>query len=191
MQNCGQHETASIKLSTQSHLVWKKRFPKNSFCFRISANFEVDNEIDTSSIETKIKQLYKQNPVCNGYYKESELNTILQSGYYESPLGYDNVDRFLDEVIRLKNKLVFCFLNTSKDNIMTEADEESYRNNVCRFCENEIISNKNRDQRHLNGKYRGPAHNKCKNIFTQKQSNFVPLVFHNFNNCDCHLIFRS
>ena len=29
----------------------------------------------------------------------------MKSGYYESPLGYDNVDCFVDEVIRLENKM--------------------------------------------------------------------------------------
>ena len=72
--------------------------------------------------------------------------------------------------------MTFCFINTSEDIIMTEADAEDYRNeNVCRFCENGIISNKIRDQCHLTGKYRGPAHNKCKNIFTQNN-----VILYNF-----------
>ena len=28
----------------------------------------------------------QKNPVCNGYSMVSELNDLLQSGYYESPL---------------------------------------------------------------------------------------------------------
>ena len=35
----------------------------------------------------KTINIYKQNPVCNGYYILSELpNDILQSGYYHSVL---------------------------------------------------------------------------------------------------------
>ena len=40
----------------------------------------------------------------NGYHIESELNDFLQSGYYESPLGYINVDWFVNEVIELEIK---------------------------------------------------------------------------------------
>ena len=41
------------------------------------------------------------------FYIISELHDVLQSGYYQSPLGYNNVDWFVDQVIRLKNKIAF------------------------------------------------------------------------------------
>ena len=34
----------------------------------------------------------------------SELENVLKSGYYKSPLGYDNVDWFMDEVIKLEKR---------------------------------------------------------------------------------------
>ena len=39
----------------------------------------------------------------------SEINDALQSGYDESPLRYDNVDWFIDEItkIRIKNDFLF------------------------------------------------------------------------------------
>ena len=40
-------------------------------------------------------------------------------------------------------------------------------------------------------KNRGPAHITCKINVTQRQSNFKPLVFHNFSSYDCHLFFKS
>ena len=65
--------------------------------------------------------------------------------------------------------MAFCFKNTKKDIIMTEKDEEDYRNiKICRFCEKEIISDKVRDHCHLTGKYRAPAHSKSNIIVTQK-----------------------
>ena len=60
----------------------------------------------------------------NGYHVESEIDYILQSGYYESPLGYNNVDWFVNEVIKLENKINFYFKNTNKDIIMTQEDNE-------------------------------------------------------------------
>ena len=81
---------------------------------------------------------------------------------------------------------------TKKDIIMTEKDEEDYKNiNNCRFCEKEILSDKVRGHCHLTGKYIGPSHSKCNINVTQKQSNFIPLVFQNFSNYDCHMFFKK
>ena len=54
-----------------------------------------------------------------------------------------------------------------------------------------ILSDKVRDHCHLSGKYRGPAHNTCNINVTQKQSNFIPFIFHNFSNYDCHMFFKK
>ena len=75
---------------------------------------------------------------------------------------------------------------------MTEKDEEHYKNNdICRFCEKNIESDKVRDHCHLTGAYRGPAHNTCNINVIQKQSNFIPFAFHNFSNYDGHMFFKS
>ena len=75
---------------------------------------------------------------------------------------------------------------------MTEEDEEAYRNNIIRsFCEKNFESDKVRDQCHLTGNYRCPAHLKCNINVTQDQSNFIPFVLHNFSNFDCHLFFKK
>ena len=74
-------------------------------------------------------------------------------------MGYDNVDWFVNEVIKLENKMNFSFKNNKKDIIITEEDEEDFdNNNICRFCEKEIICDKVKDDCHMIGKYRGPAH---------------------------------
>ena len=74
--------------------------------------------------------------MLNGYYITSELNDVLQSGYYKSPLGYDNFYWFVDEVLKLENKMNFYFKNTKKDTIKTEEVEEDCRNkNLCTFWE--------------------------------------------------------
>ena len=75
---------------------------------------------------------------------------------------------------------------------MTEKDEKDYRNNnICRFCEKNNESDKVRDHCHLTGNYRGPAHSICNINVTQDQSNFIPLVFHNFSNYDCLMFFKT
>ena len=40
--------------------------------------------------------------VCNGYYKVSELNDILQGGFHSSFLEYDDVVWFVNEVLDWK-----------------------------------------------------------------------------------------
>ena len=112
-QQCGEQDITSLSLSNESHVDWKKHFHKNPLYFRIYAGFEADNEIDNSSIGNKTTNIYKQNPVLNGYRIVSEVEDVLKSEYYKSPLGYDNVDWFVDEVIKLETKMAFYFKNTN------------------------------------------------------------------------------
>ena len=109
-QRCEQQKLTSIETSNESHLYWKEHFRKNSLYFRIYADFEADNENDSSSIGTGLSSgvkninettnIYEQNPVSNGYYIRSELNDVLRSVHYESTLRYKNVDWFVDEIIQ-------------------------------------------------------------------------------------------
>ena len=74
---------------------------------------------------------------------------------------------------------------------MTEDKEDFEIDNICRFCEKNFESDKVRDHCHLTGKYRGPAHGKCDINATQQLSSFIPFIFHNFSNFDCHMFFKS
>ena len=67
--------------------IGKNIFIKLPLYFRVYADFECNNEIDNSNMGNKTTNIYKQNPVCNGYYIVSELPNVLKSGYYHSPLG--------------------------------------------------------------------------------------------------------
>ena len=87
----------------------KKHFLKSPLYFRIYADFEADNGKDNSIIGNKTTNIYKQNPVLNGYRIISQLEDVLKSGYHKSPLGYNNVDWFVIEVINLENKKAFYF----------------------------------------------------------------------------------
>ena len=84
-QKCGEDNITTIKTSNESHLHWKKHFHKNPLYFRIYADFEADNEKDNSSIGNKTTNIYKQNPLLNGYHIVSELEDVLKSDYYKSP----------------------------------------------------------------------------------------------------------
>ena len=110
-QKCGEDNITTIKTSNESHLHWKKHFHKNPLNLRIYADFEADNEKDNSNIGNKTTNTYEQNPVLNGYHIISELEDVLKSDYYKSPLGYNNVDWFVNEVIKLE-KNCLSFLKT-------------------------------------------------------------------------------
>ena len=70
------------------------------------------------------------------------------------------------------------FKNTTKQILKTEKNEEDNRNNnICWCCEKNIEAVKGGDECHLTGKYREPAHSECDINVTQKQSNFIPVVF--------------
>ena len=114
----------------------EKHFRKNPLDFRIYAGFEADNEKDKSSADDETTNIYKQNPILIGYHIESELNDVLQSGYYKSPLACNIVNWFVDEVVKLDNETAFYFKNTNKIVSMTEKNKKEYiNNNVCQFCE--------------------------------------------------------
>ena len=96
----------------------------------------------------------------------------------------------MDEFIKLEIEKKFYSKKTKKYIILTEKDEEDFRNNnICRFCEKEILADKIHDHCHLTGRYRGPVHTYCDINVTQDQSNFILFIFHNFSNYDCHLFF--
>ena len=120
------------------------------------------------------------------------MDDVLKNGYHEPLLDYNNADWFVDEIINLEKKMAFFFGNTNKDIIMTETKEEDCENNIiCRICEKENISDKIKDYCHLTGKDKGPALNTCNINVTQKQSNFIPFIFHNFSNDDCRPLYKK
>ena len=187
---CGENQ--QLKSSPNAHIYWKKYFHKNKLCFRIYADFEADNKKENTIIGDKTTNVYKQERVCNVYYIESELEDVLKSEYHKSPLGHENVDRFVDEIVNLENKIKFWFKNTKIDINMTEEDKQDFENNnICRYCEKYIELDKVRDHCHLTGKYRGPAHSDCNLKVKQKDSNFITIVLHNFSNYDCHMFFKT
>ena len=81
------------------------------------------------------------------------MDDVLQGGYYESPSGYNNVDWFVDEIVKLESKMDFFFKNTEKDTITTHEDEEHFRRTAnCRLCDKKVLVDKIRDRCDLTGK---------------------------------------
>ena len=74
---------------------------------------------------------------------------------------------------------------------MTEEDEDYRHKKIGRFCEKENLIDKVTHHCYLTGKYRRPAHWKCNINVTQKRSNFISFVFHNFSNYHSHMSFKE
>ena len=55
----------------------------------------------------------------------------------------------------------------------------------------EIFVDKFRAPCQLTRRYKKPAHNNCNFDVKDKQSNFIPFVFHNFSIYDCHLLLEN
>ena len=70
----GGDNICTIRTSNEFQLYWKKHFHKSTLNFRKYADFEADNEIDISNIGNKTTNIYRQNPVVNGFQIISELN---------------------------------------------------------------------------------------------------------------------
>ena len=156
---CRVDNISTKRSSNESHIQRNKPFQKSPLYFRIYADFEADNELDISTKGNKTTNIYRQNPVLNSYQIKSELDDVLQSCCYESPLGYNIENLFVKKVFRLENKLTFYFKNTKKNITMTQEDKEDFDNKkIRRFCEKMMNSDKVLDHLHLTGKYLGPAH---------------------------------
>ena len=77
--------------------IGENNFKKIHF-FKIYADFEGGKEKANSIIGNKTTNSYEQNPVLNGYHRESEVEDVLQSSCYI------NVDCFVEEFRKLEKK---------------------------------------------------------------------------------------
>lgn len=73
---------------------------------------------------------------------------------------------------------------------MTTKDKENYRNAThYHICGELLNKDKVLDHDHLNGRYRGAAHNNC-NI-NYKLPKHIPVIFHNLAGYDAHLFIKN
>ena len=80
----------------------------------------------------------------------------------------------------------------NKNRIVSAKEEERFQSsNICWICNKlfDVADNKVRDHCHVTGKYRGAVHWSCNVNF--KMTNEVPVIFHNLEGYDSHLIFKE
>ena len=103
--------------------------------------------------------------------------------------GSNSIKAFIEWVIEQQkycNKIINKKFN--KNLKMTIEDENNYQNSQdCYIC-NQKINNKDkvRYHCHITGEYKGSAHEQCNKVPKK-----IPIVFHNLEGYDSHLIFRE
>ena len=73
---------------------------------------------------------------------------------------------------------------------MTAEDEKNYQDSQdCWICNEKLDETKVRYHCHIAGKYRGAAHNQCN--LKLKIPKKLPLIFHNLQNYNEHIILKE
>ena len=73
---------------------------------------------------------------------------------------------------------------------MTINDEKKYNDSeICWICNEKLDETKVRDDCHITGNYRGAAHNQCN--LKLKITKKLPIIFHNLEGYNGHLIFKE
>ena len=120
----------------------------------------------------------KHLPIACGLYIKSDYPYILEDKYV-SYSGEDIVAWFVERV-DYYNKL---FKDIFSINIPLKEDSITPLYSRCYYCNDNLGEDVVRDHDHLNGKFRGYAHNKCN---LQAKNNFVPMYAFNSTNYDNH-----
>ena len=164
-------------------------------------NSENDNYEKSASEQSKEKYLFEQKPLCWGMYIHSNYPELFKSEYYQY-YGEDSSEMFTKKVEELQN----YFSQLLETNIpmlpLTDEEKINFVNETnCYYCGKEFNKNykngrgryldKVKDHDHLNGLYRGAAHNSCNLNANKFRYNFVPFYFYNGSKYDFHLMMKD
>ena len=105
--------------------------------------------------------------------------------------GKDFINKFITWILdrqKWTKQIIKQYFN--KRLIMTNEDEEIYNNShICWICKEELNTDKIRDYSTNTGKFRGASHSKCnKNLGIPEK---LPIIFHNLEVYDAHIIFKE
>ena len=175
-----------VLCNTQKH-IGRRTFHKDD-CLKFD-KFHYKNRVPIAiyyDFECIIKDS-KHLPIACGLYIKSDYPVILEAKY-ESYSGGDPqnggstdiVDRFEERVDYYKN----LFKDIFSINIPLKEDSITPLYSRYHYCNENLGEDVVRNHDHLNGKFRGYAHNKCN---LQAKNNFVPIYAFNSTNYDNHL----
>jgi hypothetical protein len=126
-------------------------------------------------------------------YEEHQMDPILYR-------GADAEEQLVKTLIRLSNHIHFDKIKQNVPLIMSDEDQHKFENaTTCHICEEDLFidifgdnlyPDKVRDHDHLNGKFRGAAHNNCNLNFNVARMP-IPVLFHNMKGYDAHHIIKQ
>ena len=173
--------------NTQKH-VGRRTFHKEDYLKFDKFKFHYKNRLPFAlyyDFECEIKD-GNHLPIACGLYIKSDYPDILEDKY-ECNCGDEVVDWFVDRVDHY-NKLykdIFSINIPLKEDSITPSAKWFHRlYSRCYYCNENLGEDVVRDHDHLNGKFRGYAHNKCN---LHAKNNCVPMYAFNFSNYDNHL----
>jgi len=203
---CENNEVGGNTFPKNDYLTYNKFYYKNKVPFTIYCDLEAWNRPinNDNENEEKTTKIFEQKPMCYGMYINSNYPEIFQSEYIEY-FGEDCAEKLVRKIEELQETF-YRLLQTNIPLTMTKNDWDNYNDSSkCYYCKKDLLyyvkefendeyvlkNDKVRDHDHLNGKYRGAAHNSCNLNANKYKYNFVPLYFYNGSHYDVHLIFKE
>jgi len=178
----------------ENKLEFKHFSRQNKHNWVIYADFEsilkpIEGPLPDSSSTIPI---HKHVPCSYGYIVIGPEGEVVEEKYH---FGLDAVEHFVESVTEVGVKYG-RILDKAKPLKMSEAEEREFHlASVCHYCGKEFLADPNvskgemkvRDHSHFPpGKYRGASHTKCN--LTARELNTVPVVLHNLEGYDMHLL---
>lgn len=191
--NCMVQNDCKIEMPQKAENIisFKNYFKKLAVPFIVYADVESLLKIPTKQFcKSNSTKAYQQHETYSvGYYLKCNFNP--SKSHYKSHRGPDCIRWFVNELHQIALEVASILRYIAPLN-MTQQNEEEFQNSEhCHICEDKFDFDdvKVRDHCHLTGKYRGAAHSNCN--LTYKVGKFVPVIFHNLSNYDCHFIIRE
>lgn len=100
--------------------------------------------------------------------------------------GEDAVEKFMDHMVKLEEKLVSILRNPKPMNLSDQESESFLKATHCCICKDQLGNDTVRDHCHVTGKFRGAAHSSCNLNLRLRER--IPVFFHNLKDYDAHHI---
>lgn len=100
--------------------------------------------------------------------------------------GEDAVEKFMDHMVKLEEKLVSILRNPKPMNLSDQESESFLKATHCCICKDQLGNDTVRDHCHVTGKFRGAAHSSCNLNLRLRER--IPVFFHNLKGYDAHHI---
>ena len=107
--------------------------------------------------------------------------------------GENAAEKFVRDLQQEAKQLFDEYIATPKPMLLTATELSSFNKaTTCNICTKPLGDDKVRDHCQIVGSYRGTVHNECNRIYRISKSGWkLPVVIHNLNGYDGHLIVKS